>query len=236
MSAARLDPSAVRRFLRARRHGALATLSLGFAGWPFASLVPYLLGHDGQALVLLSRLAEHTRNLEADSRASLLVAEGGPDAQAGMRVTMLGHARPCPDPERPRARYLRYFPEAERLLALGDFAFYALAPRALRVIAGFGEVGWLEPERYAPPPSTLEQEEERLLAEWNARHAGELRALCQRHHGRSPEPALLIGVDCDGFDVRAGAEVLRFHFAQEATDGAAARERLLAMAALARSP
>jgi len=66
----------LRELLATERHAVLATLSASRAGWPFASVAPYALSAAGEPLLLLSDLAEHTRNLRADPRASLMVQDG----------------------------------------------------------------------------------------------------------------------------------------------------------------
>ena len=76
IAAERKDPAAAaRRLLRAERQGALATLSLHKEGWPFVSVAPYAVSARGEPLLLLSALAQHTKNALADSRSSLLVQE-----------------------------------------------------------------------------------------------------------------------------------------------------------------
>ncbi len=76
----------MRSLLESQQHGVLATLSARHAGWPFASVTPYALTEDGQPILLLSQLAEHTRNVLADPRASLFVQAPGEDPQAVARV------------------------------------------------------------------------------------------------------------------------------------------------------
>jgi len=117
-------PSAAARALLRRHHaGTLATLSHRLGGYPFGSVVPFVLDHAARPVMLVSRLAEHTRNIEADRRASLLVSEPTVDVQAGARLTLVGDvARVTGNLGALRARYLRYFPDAGRLL-VGRFRF-----------------------------------------------------------------------------------------------------------------
>ena len=89
-------------------------------------------------MILVSRLAEHTRNMEADPRVSLLAHDAASDPQAGARVTLLGNAVPLDASNPAAARYRRLFPDSERVLALGDFSFFVLEPLAVRFIEGFG--------------------------------------------------------------------------------------------------
>src|SRR2546423_9860731 len=70
--------------------GTLCTLALEPEGYPYGSFVTVAFD-DGDPVFLISGLAEHTKNVERDPRASLLVAEGGSaDPLANGRVTILG--------------------------------------------------------------------------------------------------------------------------------------------------
>ncbi len=224
-----------RRYLRGRRHGVLSTISTKLEGYPFGSVVPFVLDHEGRPVLLVSRLAEHTRNMNADPRVSLLVHEETNEVQANARLTLVGEACRTEDQRAQRSRYLRYFPGAERLLALGDFAFYAITPRALRFIGGFGDIHWVSKEAYAPPVNALAGAEESVLAHMNQDHAHNLRDYCRHYHGRTPQSVEMIGIDCDGFDARADGEMLRFDFKNPVTSAAGARAALTAMARNARS-
>ena len=138
----------LRALLAAERHAVLATLSASRDGWPFASVAPYALAADGEPLLLLSDLAEHTRNVRADPRASLFVQDGActADPQAGCRVTILGQVAPVVDSELAIARqaYLARHPQAAEYMTLADFRLYVLRVRTARYIGGFGDMGWLD--------------------------------------------------------------------------------------------
>ena len=224
-----------RRYLRARRHGVLSTLSRRYPGYPFGSLAPFVLDAAACPVILISRLAEHTRNIEADPRVSLLAQDGGDDVLAGARLTLLGEAkRAAEDLDLLRARYLSYFPDAGRLLALGDFAFYRIEPRQLRYIAGFGDIQWVSAGAYCPPPNRLAAEESGILEHMNNDHARDLRDCCLHFHGRTVREVRMAGIDCDGFDVRADDTWIRFDFERPVTDAAGARDALASMARQAR--
>jgi putative heme iron utilization protein len=226
---------AARVYLRRHHGGALSTISKRFAGHPFGSVVPYALDHEAQPVILISRLAEHTKNIEGDARVSLLVNDPAGDIQAGGRLTLIGNAaRADGGLEALQARYLNYFPDAARLFALGDFALYQIRPLQLRWIGGFGDIQWISAEAYAPPANRLASEEQDILTHMNADHAHNLRDFCRHFHGRTAVEARIAGIDCDGFDVRADGELVRFDFELPVTDAVAARAALVAMARQAR--
>ena len=120
-----------RRRVRHFRSGVLATQSLKFPGYPYASALPFCTDQQGRVAVLISHLAEHTQNADHDPRVSFLVAPAGEDLQEQARVTLIGELRPTEDAA-VAARYLRYFPEGDRDLGIGGFRFFVLEPMSLR--------------------------------------------------------------------------------------------------------
>jgi len=222
---------AARQLICSQHHGVLSTLSVKLEGFPFGSVVDYVIDHHARPVFLISALAEHTRNIGRDSRVSLVVYSAGREVQASPRLTLVGHAHPVADEhhEGTKARYLRYFPDALPYLAL-DFSFYVIEPAQLRYIAGFGEARWLSAEAYRPPENTLEQEEAGMIAHMNQEHLPSLRNYCLHYHGIDPQNVSMLGIDSDGFDVRADSQILRFEFEHPISDAHAARKVLVAMA------
>lgn len=226
---------AARAYLRRHHGGMLSTISIRLSGYPFGSVVPYLLDQEARPVILISKLAEHTRNIASDARVSLLVSEPAGDPQAGARLTLVGNAaRLDVGAELLMERYIRYFPDSRRLLALGDFAFHRVEPRELRWIGGFGDIQWIPASDYRPPANRLAGAEPGILACMNAEHTTDLRNYCRHFHGKTAAAVQMAGIDCDGFDVRCDGELLRFEFETAATDAAAARSALAAMTQKAR--
>jgi heme iron utilization protein len=141
----------IRALLAGERNGVLATLSASRAGWPFASVAAYALSEQGEPLLLLSRLAEHSRNILGDPRASLLIQDGASvnDPQAGSRVTILGTVEAVADADLESAthHYVERHPPAVDYLALGDFRLFVLRISEARFIGGFGDMGWIDGDR-----------------------------------------------------------------------------------------
>jgi putative heme iron utilization protein len=140
--------SLARELLRRERVGVLATLSVRHGGGhPIASLAPFALDGRGEPVLLLSALAQHTRNIEADPRASLFVhdpAAAERDPRTAPRLTLVGRVHRATQGEEPdaKARYLARHPEARGLFAL-DFALYVLEVHEAQLVGGFGAAGWL---------------------------------------------------------------------------------------------
>lgn len=224
-----------RRWLRAHRHGLLSTHSRAVSGYPFGSVVPYVLDHEACPVLLISRLAEHTKNLAGDARVSLLINNPGDDVQAQARVTLLGQAEPVADPLTIEPRYERYFPATQGYRTQLDFEFWRIVPVTLRAIAGFAKVHWVSREAYAPPPNSLTDDEPGILAHMNSDHAHTLADYCRLQHITVTENVVMIGIDCDGFDLKVDGKLARFDFDAPVTDAAAVRAALIALAQQARS-
>lgn len=145
------DAVTARELVRRCRTATLATIALRPAGHPYASLVAVAADARGRPLLLLSKLAEHTKNLEASAKASILFADDATtDPLASARVTVLGAiARvPVEEIEDTRARFLAAHPEASSYAGFTDFAFFRLEPEELRVVAGFGRMSWIAARDY----------------------------------------------------------------------------------------
>lgn len=136
-----------RDLLRSERTGGLATAFASHGGHPFASLVPFALSREGEPLLLLSALAQHTRNLAADPRACLLVhdaAAAAKDPRTAARAALLGRVRRVRADEDAdaRARYLARHPDARALLDL-DFTLHVLQIDEAQIVGGFAAAGWV---------------------------------------------------------------------------------------------
>ncbi len=225
---------AARRFLRAHRSGVLSTVSASLPGYPFGSIVPFVLDAACRPVILISGLAEHTKNLALEPRSSLIVHDDAEDVQAGPRLTLLGDAARLADDASVRRRYLRHFPTAQDLLALGDFAFWAIAPRRLLFIGGFGRIHWVDADAFRPPENRLAPAEEEIVAHMNADHVAALADYCRDAGRGTPREVAMVGIDCDGFDLRADGRLLRIAFAAPVTTPGEARAALVAMARRAR--
>lgn len=142
------DASRAHAIVAGAKTATLSTVAARPPGYPFGSLVAMAADASGRPLLLLSSLAEHTKNLGASSAASILVAEG--DLSRG-RVTLLGRCARIPEGEAPEARatYLAAHPEAEAWVSFRDFALYRLEVEEVRFVEGFGRMGWLAGEDYS---------------------------------------------------------------------------------------
>ncbi len=224
-----------RQMLRAHRYGALCTLSKKFDGHPFGSITPYLVDHDGSLLILISSLAEHTKNIQYDPRVSLITHnQDSPHIQTQGRITVVGTAQIITDKDKAGTRYLRYFPEAQSYFDMHDFSIYRIMPQSLRYIGGFGKIHWIEANSYLVPPYPLIQQENDVISHMNTDHHDTMRHYCQHFHKIEVLHVGMLGIDCDGFDVRADEKILRFDFPEMVLDAQQARHALIAMSRAAK--
>ena len=226
-----------KQFLRSTHNAILSTISTRFAGYPFGSATPFVLDHHCQPIILISSIAEHTKNIIINPKVSLIVFDKGEDLQANARLTLIGEAEKLEkDDADLMARYSRYFPESVGYFAMHDFAFYRINIYQARYIAGFGKMGWMTASEISGKElsnknNQLATIETSMIEHMNADHADSLLAYCKHFHGVSPSRATLIGVDCDGFDIEAaiGNEtnndiiILRFNFETPIFDAISAR-------------
>lgn len=201
-----------RRLLRSHRYGALGTLSKKFDGYPFGSITPYLVDHDGSLLILISGLAEHTKNIRHDPRVSLITHDQhDPQIQTQGRVTLLGKAEKEEDRELIGPHYLRHFPEAEQLLMMQDFAFYRIRPHAIRYIGGFGRIHWVDMGQYdITDAHAFAQQEAAQLAQMGDVQLKSVQRLIKKGDGL--DTVTVSGIDCDGLSIRDGNHSWRLNF------------------------
>jgi putative heme iron utilization protein len=222
--------------------GALATLALEPAGFPYGSFVTFAL--DGAAPVLLiSELAEHTRNLRADPRASLLLVEPGDgDPLARARVTLIGRAGIPEGAELDgaRAAYLAAHPRAASFAEYGDFHFWRLAVESLRFIGGYGRMSWVTREEWAKAePDPLAAQAAGILAHMNEDHAAVMVDYC-RAFSRATDctAATMTSVDRYGFTMSAmtgaGPRPIRVAFSRPLATVDEVRGEMVALAKRAR--
>ncbi len=187
--------------------GSLSTMSRKQPGFPFGSVMPYALDAQGRPLFLISSMAMHTQNLQADPRASLLVtqAEAATDPLGASRVTLVGNVSVMPDPEVGAAReaYLRRHANSKYWVDFEDFAFYRMQVVDVYYVGGFGVMGWVAADDYVRAEADpLADAAASIIEHMNADHADALVLLTRALAGIDAQEALMTSVDRLGFHVR----------------------------------
>jgi len=224
--------------------GTLATLSRRHPGHPFASVMPYALDDAGRPLLLISAMAMHTQNLEADPRASLLVTQPAWDGDplAAARLTLMGDVRRVPDTDTAAARdrYLARHARARYWVDFEDFGFWRLAITDLYFVGGFAAMDWVTAADYAAArPDPLADAGPGIVEHMNRDHADALIAYARHFAGESADEATMVAVDRLGFKLRlrSGERLssVRIAFPREVSTAAQSRDVLIAMLKEARA-
>jgi putative heme iron utilization protein len=255
----------VRNLVRETSRAGLATLLAGEASpAPYVSLVLVALDHDASPLLLLSDLADHTKNLHRDPRAALLFdgTGGWRDPLAGPRASLLGQIQACDD-ERLKARFLARHPNAAVYAGFTDFHLYRMAVERVHLVAGFGDIHWLDAGAVlfdTAETGALAVAEPDIVAHMNEDHGEAVRAIANEIAG-SPGEGLpgedlpgedlpgedlpgedlpgedwsMSGIDPEGVDFRSGGGSARVAFETPVHTAAEARRELVRLTKAARA-
>jgi len=225
------------------RIGSLSTVSRKQPGFPFGSVMPYGLDTRGRPIFLISTMAMHTQNLEADPRASLLVTQ--PDASGdplgASRVTLVGNVFTVPKPEIADARklYLDCYANSRYWVDFEDFSFYRMDVVDVYYVGGFGVMGWIPASEYdRAHPDPLADAAGEILQHMNTDHKDALILLAREFAGIEAQAAGMTSVDRLGFhlrlETREGMRGTRIAFLREAGNPSEARKVLVEMVHQAR--
>jgi heme iron utilization protein len=229
-----------RSLLRQSRQGALATLMTG-SGDPYCSLVNVASHPDGSPILLISRLALHTRNILADNRVSLMLDERTEgDPLEGSRIMLAGHAEEArgDDPGTLRRRYLNAHPSAEVFVDFKDFSFFRIRPTGAHLVAGFGRIVDLSPAQLLTDISdcsVLLEAEQGAIEHMNADHREATSLYATKLLGAQAAEWRCTGCDPDGIDLQAGTTVLRLEFPERVTGPGELRKMLVRLSDKARA-
>ena len=234
------NPSRLARsLLRRSRQGALATLTAE-GGDPYCSLVNVASHPDGSPILLISRLALHTRNILADSRVSLMLDErAAGDPLEGARIMLAGRAEEAAGDEAAilRRRYLNAHPSAEAFAGFKDFSFFRIAPSGAHLVAGFGRIVDLAPAQFLTDISDaggLLEAEQGAIKHMNEDHREAMNLYATKLLGAEAADWACTGCDPDGMDMQADGKALRLNFPERVTTGTELRKMLVRLVGEAR--
>jgi len=218
------DPSAydalaqAKELLRSVRAGALATLEPG-NGFPFASLVNAATAPDGSPILLLSRLAAHTRHLASDPRLSLLLAQtGAGDPLAHPRVTIMGRAECVVGPvgrAALKARFLAKHPQSALYVDFADFSFWLVTMDEAHLNGGFARAGHFKAASLVTSLDSAEAlvaAEPQALSKLNRHHRVALAQFATALAGKPDGPWQATVIDPEGIDLGCGDRTARVAF------------------------
>lgn len=226
----------IRRLMREQPRVSLGTLEAS-GGAPYVSLAMVALDHAGRPLLLLSDLADHTRNLKADPRVSLLFDDtaGLESPLAGARASVQGRIGISKD-ESDRRRYVARHPDAALYAGFADFNLYRVEVERAHLVAGFGRISWVDAGAILsePSPALMEREAD-IVSHMNDDHADAIQLYAQRLLGRRGDGWRMTGVDAEGADFRRVGETARLWFDNPVRDAESCRVELVRLVKRARS-
>lgn len=234
------DPGlTIRRLLREQPRASLGTL-LAETGEPYVSLAMVTVDHDARPILLISDLADHTRNIRRDPRVSLLFdgTAGLAVALTGARASLQGRAVCIDGDERLARRYVAHHPDAELYLGFKDFHLFRVEVERAHLVAGFGRIHWLEAARFLYDTSesaALAEAEAEIVQHMNEDHADAVQLYAERLLGRSGGGWKLAGVDPEGADLVREGEAARLWFDEPVRDAESCRVELVRLVKRARA-
>lgn len=222
-----------RTLLNSKDFGILSTISLKLGGFPFGSVVPYCLDEQGMPVILISTIAEHTKNISSDNRCSITIIAENNDVQSNGRLCIIGNMEQLEnDEEHTKERYYRHFPKSRGYSQTHNFFFYRLRPISVRFIGGFGAIHWVEPSDFLIENPFHGQGEERVINHMNEDHLKDLISYCEFYKSMSidsTDTVRMVGIDRWGFDVFVNDKKVRFNLESPISNATEARESLVAM-------
>lgn len=230
MLESKLPAAALARWLiQTQLFGSLSSLSVKHVGYPYGSMLPFILDLKGQPVALISDLAQHSKNLKQNPACALTVFAPGTaeKLQSQMRLTLLAQAEWLNDSTALASRYARYFPEAPDPRLFRDFHCVRFKPIQIHFIGGFGQIHWEKGDALLQASCFDLQQEQAFCEDLNTDTDPFLQACWIQLKGKHTEHKVyLLGIDSEGGDLRSGTERCRFYFQHPIQDLRQAYEHL----------
>lgn len=222
-----------RDLLLAEYQAVLSTISVDVAGYPFGSIVPYCLSAVSEPIILISDIAQHTKNILADPRVSMIATERHADDQQTVgRVTYLGNAEKINDDVDSMERYYSYFPQSRDYHKTHGFDFYRIKPVRIRFIGGFGQIYWIKKEDFLMQNPFSFEEEKSMIGHMNTDHLDAIKHYCDLNsiEYSSDMTPMMVGIDAEGFHLRTGSCIHRINFHDSVATAVDVRKAMVDMA------
>lgn len=223
-----------RDLLLSEYQAVLSTHSVDVKGYPFGSIVPYCLNQQGEPIILISDIAQHTKNIVVNSKVSLTVAErDADDSQTAGRVTYIGNAIKLDEDDTDSIeRYYSFFPQSRDYHKIHDFNFYTIQAVRIRFIGGFGQIYWIEQGDFLLANPFSYDEELQMINHMNADHPDAIKHYCELNgiNYSIDDAPVMVGIDGEGFYLRTGVRIHRIKFSESVTKAAEVRASLVDMA------
>jgi putative heme iron utilization protein len=219
-----------RKLARSMHSGVLSTVSLSVNGFPFGSVTPYLMTEAGDLVVYASDIAQHSRNMKADSRVSLCIHDASQsDSQASARLTFLANAQADAVDEATQHKYMSLFPQAKKYVQAHDFRFYLLKLERLRYIGGFGEIYWFSEHDWNVNLHSIAEQEAAIVNHMNLDHKDAMLDMVHSftEHKSEEEKVNMLSCYAEGFHVMVNQKVIFIPFMQPLSEAYDARRAMV---------
>lgn len=205
--------------------------------FPYASLVRYSLNAEGQPVLLLSRIAEHSQYIADNNKVALLIQQDANELNGNVqecaRITLIGEliAANTAQTQTFSERYFRQFPDAKMYFEQLDFDFYYLKVKQTRYVGGFAKAHWLAGQDWLPAINEFAQAEDAMISHMNSDHANAVQHYCQLYGLHNPQQdALLSGLFVEGMQLRIGFKTHFLAFDEPITSRDAMHKKLIELA------
>lgn len=222
-----------RELLLSEYQAILSTHSVDIEGYPFGSVVPYCMNKEGIPIILISAIAQHTKNILSNAKVSLIAVDSGADdLQTVGRITYIGNAEKLNENAVGSSeRYYRYFPQSRDYHLTHDFDFYLIQPVRIRYIGGFGQIYWVEKEDFILTNPFSYEEEKDMIEHMNSDHAEAIKHYCEQNNIAltSEDMPVMTGIDSEGFNIRNNSRIYRLNFSEQVSTTMDVRKALVEM-------
>ncbi|MFZ8934746.1 MAG: HugZ family protein [Bacteriovoracaceae bacterium] len=190
--------------------GVLSTFSVDAEGYPFGSVTPFVLDYSNKPLIYISSIAQHTQNIQNNSKCCLTIFENTKETQNKFRVTIIGDAVKSEDPLQ-QELYYKLFPHARNFSKTHDFFLYSIDPIRVRYIGGFGKIFWIEKQQWNIDQAQWRQEQEEILSHLNTDHK-DIIELMIKSFGEQDSSASIVTLDPRGCHLKGNKNIYYFSF------------------------
>ena len=201
--------------LRESSEGVLSTISKKFEGYPFGSFTTFTTDRNRTVIIYASGLAQHTKNLVQNSKASLTIynLKKNGDQQDSQRLTLLGDLVLADNQDDCKERFSLFLPHSVNYHKMHDFSFYKLLINQARWIGGFGQIAWLKPEHWTDSKPKWLEREESIINHMNDDHSNSIISTLHAQIGVKDPKAEMVAINTDGYYVRSNNELMfiKFH-------------------------
>ncbi|WP_018693121.1 HugZ family pyridoxamine 5'-phosphate oxidase [Algicola sagamiensis] len=218
--------------------GVLSTISVSVEGYPFGSVTPYIMTDEGDLIIYISDLAQHTKNIATNPKVSMTIFDGSKDdSQANGRVTVLGDAVRLTKEEGDalKEEYFALFPQARAYEKAHDFFFFRITPVRVRYIGGFGRIHWVNKEYWSTEPAEFTSSRTGIITHMNEDHVDAMVDIVKMQFGKTEEKLEMVSCFAEGCHFRGQHDVYFIPFSLPVHSSADVRAALVELAKRARA-